>query len=71
MGYTRTEIEDSLGQAKYDDIFATYLLLGRKTIDVSSTTRTNLVPELKLSLLTFGGGRKKEGRKSIYDRVRE
>ncbi|XP_011494248.1 PREDICTED: serine/threonine-protein kinase MARK2-like isoform X11 [Ceratosolen solmsi marchali] len=36
MGYTRTEIEDSLGQAKYDDIFATYLLLGRKTIDPES-----------------------------------
>ncbi|XP_057323545.1 serine/threonine-protein kinase MARK2-like isoform X9 [Microplitis mediator] len=36
MGYSRTEIEDSLGQAKYDDVFATYLLLGRKTTDPES-----------------------------------
>lgn len=35
MGYSRTEIEDSLAQAKYDDVFATYLLLGRKSTDVS------------------------------------
>lgn len=34
LGYSRSEIEDSLGQAKYDDVFATYLLLGRKTTDV-------------------------------------
>lgn len=35
MGYSRAEIEESLSQAKYDDIFATYLLLGRKNNDVS------------------------------------
>lgn len=35
MGYSRGEIEESLSQAKYDDIFATYLLLGRKNNDVS------------------------------------
>lgn len=35
MGYSRAEIEDSLAQAKYDDVFATYLLLGRKSADVS------------------------------------
>lgn len=35
MGYSRCEIEDSLAQAKYDDAFATYLLLGRKSTDVS------------------------------------
>lgn len=38
MGYSRTEIEDSLAQAKYDDVFATYLLLGRKSTDVSLPT---------------------------------
>ncbi|XP_014250001.1 serine/threonine-protein kinase MARK2-like isoform X7 [Cimex lectularius] len=36
MGYTRMEIEDSLTQAKYDDVFATYLLLGRKSTDPES-----------------------------------
>ncbi|XP_014207623.1 serine/threonine-protein kinase MARK2 isoform X3 [Copidosoma floridanum] len=36
MGYTRSEIEDSLSQAKYDDVFATYLLLGRKSNDPES-----------------------------------
>ncbi|XP_050530838.1 uncharacterized protein LOC126899738 isoform X2 [Daktulosphaira vitifoliae] len=29
MGYSRAEIEESISQAKYDDIFATYLLLSR------------------------------------------
>lgn len=35
MGYSRGEIEESLAQFKYDDVFATYLLLGRKNNDVS------------------------------------
>lgn len=35
MGYNRQEIEDSLAQTRYDDVFATYLLLGRKNTDVS------------------------------------
>lgn len=34
MGYNRQEIEDSLSQVRYDDVFATYLLLGRKNTDV-------------------------------------
>lgn len=36
LGYTRTDIEASLDSAKYDDVFATYLLLGRKSTDVST-----------------------------------
>lgn len=35
MGYNRQDIEDSLSQVRYDDVFATYLLLGRKSTDVS------------------------------------
>lgn len=37
MGYNRQEIEASLAQVRYDDVFATYLLLGRKSTDVSWT----------------------------------
>ena len=36
LGYARTDIEDSLRQAKFDDIYATYLLMGRRAADVSS-----------------------------------
>lgn len=36
MGYNRQEIEASLSQVRYDDVFATYLLLGRKSTDVST-----------------------------------
>uniref|UniRef100_A0A669CAG2 MAP/microtubule affinity-regulating kinase 3 n=1 Tax=Oreochromis niloticus TaxID=8128 RepID=A0A669CAG2_ORENI len=35
MGYSRDAITDSLSKMKYDDITATYLLLGRKTVEVS------------------------------------
>lgn len=36
LGYNRQEIEFSLAEAKYDDVFATYLLLGRKSTDPES-----------------------------------
>ena len=35
MGYSRQNIEDSVIHQKFDDIQATYLLLGRRTTDVS------------------------------------
>ena len=34
MGYSRKEIEESLIKNKYDEITATYLLLGRRTSEV-------------------------------------
>ncbi|XP_050737944.1 MAP/microtubule affinity-regulating kinase 3-like isoform X14 [Eriocheir sinensis] len=36
MGYLRTEIEESLKSQKYDDVYATYLLLGRRSSDLES-----------------------------------
>lgn len=38
MGYNRQEIEASLSQVRYDDVFATYLLLGRKSTDVRESS---------------------------------
>lgn len=35
MGYSREEIHESLTRMRYDEITATYLLLGRKPTEVS------------------------------------
>ncbi|KAL8572558.1 hypothetical protein ACOMHN_040462 [Nucella lapillus] len=40
MGYSRKDIEESLRLQKYDDIHATYLLLGRRTTELESSDRT-------------------------------
>ena len=37
MGYSQEEIQESLSKMKYDEITATYLLLGRKSSEVSIT----------------------------------
>jgi len=40
MGYARKDIEESLRIQKYDDIHATYLLLGRRTTDLEGSDRS-------------------------------
>ena len=42
MGYSRKDVEESLSQNKYDDITATYLLLGRRTAMVSDPCSTTV-----------------------------
>lgn len=34
LGFNRYDVENSLDSQKYDDAYATYLLLGRKSTDV-------------------------------------
>ncbi|XP_045066230.1 MAP/microtubule affinity-regulating kinase 3-like isoform X5 [Coregonus clupeaformis] len=41
MGYTREEVSESLTRMKYDEITATYLLLGRKSTEVRPASEHN------------------------------
>ncbi|XP_067627699.1 serine/threonine-protein kinase MARK2 isoform X3 [Eurosta solidaginis] len=52
MGYNRQDIEVSLSQVRYDDVFATYLLLGRKNTDPESDGSRS---GSSLSLRNMGG----------------
>lgn len=40
MGYNLEEIQESLAKMKYDEITATYLLLGRKASEVQTAVTT-------------------------------
>ena len=42
MGYNRKEVETSLQTHKFDDCYASYLLLGRRSADVSNTDCTDV-----------------------------
>ena len=44
MGYPRQEIEESLRLHKFDDCYASYLLLGRKSTDVSFLLAWRICP---------------------------
>uniref|UniRef100_A0A671R8G3 non-specific serine/threonine protein kinase n=1 Tax=Sinocyclocheilus anshuiensis TaxID=1608454 RepID=A0A671R8G3_9TELE len=56
MGYTRDEIKDALSTQKYNEIFATYLLLGRKNEDgMESRSSSSLsLARLRPSPITNG-----------------
>ncbi|XP_066534617.1 MAP/microtubule affinity-regulating kinase 3a isoform X1 [Hoplias malabaricus] len=46
MGYSRDKIQESLSKMKYDEITATYLLLGRKASEEVSDSSSNSNPSL-------------------------
>lgn len=50
MGYSREEINDSLAKMKYDEVTATYLLLGHKAAEVRGGRHGNLVTNEPSSL---------------------
>ncbi|XP_064109497.1 MAP/microtubule affinity-regulating kinase 3-like isoform X20 [Macrobrachium nipponense] len=57
MGYSHIEIEESLKNNKYDDVYATYLLLGRRSSDLESDgSRSGSSLSLRNTCLTPGRG---------------
>lgn len=57
MGYSHVEIEESLKNSKYDDVYATYLLLGRRSSDLESDgSRSGSSLSLRNACLTPGRG---------------
>ena len=44
MGYSNSVVEEALKQQKFDDCYASYLLLGRRNTDVSIYMVTIMVP---------------------------
>ncbi|XP_062588997.1 MAP/microtubule affinity-regulating kinase 3-like isoform X3 [Saccostrea cucullata] len=47
MGYSRQAVEDSITHQKYDDVQATYLLLGRRTSDLEGSDRSGSSQSLR------------------------
>lgn len=53
MGYNMEEIQESLAKMKYDEITATYLLLGRKASEVRASTHYSTQTKRKNAPLWF------------------
>ena len=50
MGYNQSIVEESLKQQKFDDCYASYLLLGRRNTDVSKYFMTFFPVETRAGL---------------------
>lgn len=53
MGYSREEINDSLTKMKYDDITATYLLLGHRAAEVRGGNHGNSRWRVRAAVTVF------------------
>ena len=53
MGYSNSVVEEALKQQKFDDCYASYLLLGRRNTDVSITTLIYILCEKYLVFLPW------------------
>ena len=58
MGYNRQEVETSLHTHKFDDAYASYLLLGRRSTDVSAQSSSPFAVSISSSdaLSSYLGG---------------
>uniref|UniRef100_A0A672QLW3 non-specific serine/threonine protein kinase n=1 Tax=Sinocyclocheilus grahami TaxID=75366 RepID=A0A672QLW3_SINGR len=70
MGYTRDEIKDALSTQKYNEIFATYLLLGRKNEDGMESRSSSSLSLARVRSTSASSHTKPQRSASTYHRQR-
>lgn len=69
MGFKRKEIEDSLRNHKYDEHYATYLLLGRRHSDVSQGVRGRCMQDRVEDILSRIGSDFSNRGQCLYSKI--